>query len=221
MWLLEPLCTCDWLCSVKLQLMFAASAVWLSGCASHACWTLDVVSVTGRTPRRSSPPPVCQSIRPPLSKQHGAGESQDAFTFRMQTMSRRCTVFRVLVKSNCLVWWCTLKQFHHVWMESRVKFLYIEIHNKNLPLPDVPTPAWWEIRPTGPTTTVPPPSPGWFYWLWCSTWLPLLQVRDQTSVVFLSEIDYNVQYVIQLLSLGVVTLVLLLSHLSFSHAKMF
>lgn len=58
--------------------MFVVSAVWLAGCASHACWTLDVVSVTVRMARRSSPPPACQSIRPPPSTQHGAGESQDA-----------------------------------------------------------------------------------------------------------------------------------------------
>lgn len=57
---------------------------------------------------------------------------------------------------------------------------------------DVPTPAWCKIRPTGPTITVPPPSPGWFCWAWCSTWLLLLQVRDQITTVFLSEIHYNV-----------------------------
>lgn len=49
-------------------------------------------------------------------------------------------------------------------------------------LADVPTPAWWKNRPTGPTTTVPPPTPGWFCWVWCSTWLLLLQVSDQHSV---------------------------------------
>lgn len=52
-----------------------------------------------------------------------------------------------------------------------------------MPLIDAPTLPWWEIRPTGPTTTAPPPSPGWFYWDWCSTWLPLRRVRDWTLVL--------------------------------------
>ena len=60
------------------EIIANVSAVWLAGCVSRACWTLDVDSATVRMAQRSSPPPVYQSIRPPLSKQHGAGESQDA-----------------------------------------------------------------------------------------------------------------------------------------------
>lgn len=48
----------------------------------------------------------------------------------------------------------------------------------SLHLPDVPTAAWWRIRPTGPTITAPPRTPGWFYWAWCFTWPPLLQVAE-------------------------------------------
>lgn len=49
-----------------------------AGCVSRACWTLAVASVTVRTALRSWPPPVFLSIRPPPSRQRGAGESQDA-----------------------------------------------------------------------------------------------------------------------------------------------
>lgn len=63
---------------IMFKEIMGVSGVWLAGCVSRACLTLAVVSVTVRTARHSSPPPALQSIRPPPSKQHGAGEPQDA-----------------------------------------------------------------------------------------------------------------------------------------------
>lgn len=78
--------------------------VWFAGCVSHACWTLDVGSVTVRTSQRSSPPPVCQSIRPPRSTQHGAGESQDAEDGVCACVKNVCIIyiFNVLVECEIL-----------------------------------------------------------------------------------------------------------------------
>lgn len=159
--------------------MFVASAVCLAGCVSRVCWTPDVVSVTVRMARRSSPPPVCLSIRPPPNTQRGAGESQDA--------AGGCARVWEAAEGGAVYLECTLNRIHFY------SFHHISVINKSqqvcLPLPDAPTPAWWKIKPTGPTTTVPPPSPGWFYWVWCPTWLLLLQVRDQSCQ---SKIHYTV-----------------------------
>lgn len=83
--------------------------------------------------------------------------------------------FRVDVIQDYLVEWDSSVHF--------LNFQYLVIsslkwaaNDERLPLPGVPTPAWWKIRPTGPTITVPPHTRGWFYWVWCFTWLPLLQV---------------------------------------------
>lgn len=134
----------DWLCWGRSELMWGCvRAVWLTGCASPACWTLDVASVTVRTPRRSSPPPAFQSIRPPLSKQRGAGESEGTTT--------PCFFF--------------CDDVMKMWNDS--------LHLEGLTGPShclgAPTPAWWGTTPTGPTTTAPPPTPGSSCWLWCST----------------------------------------------------
>lgn len=91
-------------------------------------------------------------------------------------------IFRVLVQCNRLMWNDTC---HHG-IEIQCQELLTEANELCLPLPDAPTPAWWEIKPTGHTTTVLPPTPGWFYWAWCFTWLLSLQVRDQILVFHLS-----------------------------------
>lgn len=92
---------------IELSNIIANVAIWLSDCASRACWTLDVVSVTVRTPRRSSPPPVCLSIRPPPSTQRGAGECQDACECvwgggGIEHMLR--IYIHSLIRSNGLMW---------------------------------------------------------------------------------------------------------------------
>lgn len=124
-------------------------AVWLAGCVSHACWTQDVVSVTVRMARHSSPPPVCQSIRPPLSRQRGAGESQDT--------ALECLGWS---SGGTRLWIGT----YSVLIEVQCQECLPKAH-ENVSPPDAQTPARWKTRTTGPTTTVPHPILGWFYWV--------------------------------------------------------
>lgn len=155
MWLHELLCS--FIDHVQ------GSAVWLAGCVSRACLTLDVVSVTVRTARHSSPPPAFQSIRPPPSKRHGAGEPHD-------------TAWVCVRVEDAALWWKIVfpayekKIFFVLWLnytlqlQLRCPEWLTKCQLMCILLPDALTPAWWKIRPTGPTTTVPPPTPGWFYW---------------------------------------------------------